>query len=85
MHPSLAKADVGRTMSFGASIAIQASEITLVSGDLMGIVKARKLSTQTMKNIRQNLSFLSLKSFIKTIFLNFGWLSKGHIVRAVCL
>lgn len=55
--PALAQADVGIAMGTGADIAMESAEVTLVKGDLTGIVRARKLSQATMKNIRQNLFF----------------------------
>ncbi len=55
--PALAQADVGIAMGTGADIAMESAEVTLVRGDLSGIVRARKLSRATMKNIRQNLFF----------------------------
>lgn len=55
--PALAQADVGIAMGTGTDVAIESSAITLVKGDLQGIVKAQKLSNAVMKNIRQNLFF----------------------------
>ncbi|MEM7583224.1 MAG: heavy metal translocating P-type ATPase [Acidobacteriota bacterium] len=55
--PALARAAVGIAMGSGTDIAIESSDITLVGGDLRGIVKARALSRETLKNIRQNLFF----------------------------
>ena len=55
--PALAAADVGIAMGTGTDIAIEAASVTLVKGDLAGILKARRLSEATMRNIRQNLVF----------------------------
>ena len=52
---ALAQADIGIAMGTGTDIAIESASITLVKGDLMGIVRARKLSVNVMRNIRQNL------------------------------
>jgi heavy metal translocating P-type ATPase len=56
--PALAAAEVGIAMGTGTDVAMESSGITLLKGDLMGIVRARKLSQKTMRNIRENL-FLS--------------------------
>jgi Cu+-exporting ATPase len=55
--PALATADVGVAMGTGTDVAIESAGITLLRGDLMGIVEARQLSLATMRNIRQNLFF----------------------------
>src|SRR6185436_5444757 len=55
--PALAAADVGIAMGTGTDVAVESAGVTLLSGDLMGIVKARRLSQATMGNIRQNLFF----------------------------
>jgi len=55
--PALAKADIGIAMGTGTDAAIESAKITLVKGDLNGIVKAHKLSFSVMKNIKQNLFF----------------------------
>jgi Cu+-exporting ATPase len=55
--PALAAADVGIAMGTGTDVAIQSAGVTLLKGDLQGIVTARRLSQTTMRNIRQNLFF----------------------------
>ena len=55
--PALAQAEVGIAMGTGADIAMESAGLTLVKGDLNGIVRARRLSRAVMRNIRQNLFF----------------------------
>jgi P-type E1-E2 ATPase len=55
--PALAQADVGIAMGTGADVALESAGITLVKGDLAGLVRARRLAQATMRNIRQNLFF----------------------------
>jgi P-type Cu+ transporter len=55
--PALASADVGIAMATGSDVAIESAGITLLKGDLTGLLRARRLSIATMRNIRQNLFF----------------------------
>lgn len=55
--PALAQANIGIAMGTGTDVAMQSAGVTLVKGDLTGIVRAHQLSQATMKNIRQNLTF----------------------------
>ena len=62
--PALASADVGIAMGTGADTAIESAGMTLVKGDLRGLLRARRLSLATMRNIRQNLLFAFLYNMI---------------------
>jgi Cu+-exporting ATPase len=78
--PALAQANVGIAMGTGTDVAIESAGITLVKGDLTGIVRARKLSRATMRNIRQNLFFAFIYNAIGVplaagvLYPVFGWL-----------
>jgi Cu2+-exporting ATPase len=62
--PALAQANVGIAMGTGTDVAIQRAGLTLVKGDLQGILRARKLSKEVMKNIRQNLFFAFIYNMV---------------------
>jgi Cu+-exporting ATPase len=86
--PALAAADVGIAMGTGTEVAIESAGITLVKGDLRGIVRARKLSRATLRNIKQNLGFaflynaLGLPVAAGVFYPLFGWLLSPMIASA---
>jgi Cu+-exporting ATPase len=86
--PALAVADVGIAMGTGTDVAIESAGIILVKGDLRGIVRARKLSRATIRNIRQNLAFAFLYNAIGIpiaagiFYPFFGWLLSPMIASA---
>ena len=86
--PALAAADVGIAMGAGADVAIESAGITLLKGDLRGIVRARKLSSATIRNIKQNLAFAFLYNVIGipiaagVFYPIFGWLLSPMLASA---
>jgi len=86
--PALAQAQVGIAMGTGTDIAIESAAVTLVKGDLLGIVRARRLSRAVMRNIRQNLFFafvfnaLAIPIAAGVLYPGFGLLLNPMIASA---
>jgi Cu+-exporting ATPase len=86
--PALAQADVGIAMGTGTDVAIESAGITLLKGDLAGVVRARKLSQATMRNIRQNLFFAFIYNLLGVpiaagvLYPFFGWLLSPILAAA---
>ena len=86
--PALAQADVGIAIGTGTDVAMAASDLTLISGDLRGIVTAIQLSHATMRNIKENLFFayiyntLGIPIAAGILYPFFGWLLNPIIAGA---
>jgi Cu+-exporting ATPase len=86
--PALAQADVGVAMGTGTDVAMESADVTLVKGDLRGIVRSRRLSRATMRNIRQNLFFafvynaLGVPVAAGLLYPIFGWLLSPMLASA---
>ena len=86
--PALAAADVGVAMGAGADVAIESAGVTLLKGDLQGLLRARTLSTAVMGNIRQNLVFAFIYNAAGipiaagVLYPAFGWLLSPAIAAA---
>jgi len=84
----LAAADVGIAMGTGTDVAIENAGITLLKGDLRGIVRARKLSRATVRNIKENLAFAFLYNTVGipiaagVFYPIFGWLLSPMLASA---
>ena len=78
--PALAQAQVGIAMGSGTDVAMESAGVTLLRGDIMGVVRAHRLSSETMKNIRQNLFFAFIYNILGiplaagVLYPYFGWL-----------
>jgi Cu+-exporting ATPase len=86
--PALAAAAVGIAMGSGTDVAIESAGVTLLQGDLTGIVRARRLSEATMANIRQNLGFAFVYNVAGipiaagVLYPAFGWLLSPMVAAA---
>ncbi|HEY8618387.1 heavy metal translocating P-type ATPase [Phenylobacterium sp.] len=86
--PALAAADVGIAMGAGADVAIESAGVTLLHGDLQGIVRARRLSRAVMRNIRQNLFFAFVYNAAGVpiaaglLYPLFGWMLSPPVAAA---
>src|SRR5213078_3442272 len=86
--PALAAADVGIAMGTGTDVAIESAGIILLKGDLRGIVRARRLSRATIRNIKQNLLFAFLYNALGipiaagALYPFFGWLLSPMLASA---
>ena len=86
--PALATADVGIAMGNGTDIAMESAQVTLVKGELAGILRARRLARATVRNIHQNLAFAFLYNSLGVpiaagvLYPYFGWLLSPVIAAA---
>jgi Cu+-exporting ATPase len=83
--PALAQAEVGVAMGTGTDVAIESADVTLLQGDLRGLVRARRLSQATLRNVRQNLAFAFLYNVIGIPLAAFGIMTPMFASAAMSL
>ncbi len=83
--PALAQAEVGVAMGTGTDVAIESADVTLLQGDLRGLLRARRLSQATLRNIRQNLAFAFLYNALGIPLAAFGLLTPMFASAAMSL